>query len=201
MAISKEEQIRRYADKQLTWLAQHREESAGRAALAQLRRGVGRAPGELPQLWGSFLSGLPEEMYGFRGTPSHEEWAIYTALTLYALHQQGQSRCMNEENVSLGAAAGKLIGSDDPAAEHRIWKRVCSAAQADDMTELAYRLRQFISLLKAAGVGLDYVKLSGDLYDFQFPERADRVRLRWGEDFFRRKKESNNEDNKEDDLK
>ena len=34
-----------------------------RAALANLRRGIGRAPGELPELWGSFLQEMPPEFF------------------------------------------------------------------------------------------------------------------------------------------
>ena len=30
-----------------------------KAALAELRRGVGHVPGELPELWGSFLQEMP----------------------------------------------------------------------------------------------------------------------------------------------
>ena len=33
-----------------------------KAALANLRRGVGAAPGEMPELWGFFLEELPPEM-------------------------------------------------------------------------------------------------------------------------------------------
>ena len=34
-----------------------------RAALANLRRGIGRAPGELPELWGSFLQEMPPGVF------------------------------------------------------------------------------------------------------------------------------------------
>ena len=45
-----------------------------RAELAKLRRGIGHAPGELPELWGSFLLGMPESFQG-RSAPSAAEWA------------------------------------------------------------------------------------------------------------------------------
>ena len=38
-----------------------------RAALANLRRGIGRAPGELPELWGSFLQEMPPEFFSRNG--------------------------------------------------------------------------------------------------------------------------------------
>ena len=57
-----------------------------RAELAELRRGVGRQPGDLPALWGALLADMPEQLQGSNG-PSKAEWAVYTALTLFALHQ------------------------------------------------------------------------------------------------------------------
>ena len=40
-----------------------------RAALANLRRGIGRAPGELPELWGSFLQEMPRSFSAAMATP------------------------------------------------------------------------------------------------------------------------------------
>ena len=64
-------------------------ESSFRSTLAHLRQGIGRVPGDMPQLWGFFLSEMPEKWMG-NSEPSKAEWAIYLALTLFALHQQGQ---------------------------------------------------------------------------------------------------------------
>ena len=71
--------------KQLQDLPEH----PRKAALANLRRGVGRVPGDLPELWGSFLLGMPQELQSINGEPTRAEWSIYLALTLYAMHQQG----------------------------------------------------------------------------------------------------------------
>ena len=56
-----------------------------------LRRGIGKMPGDIPELWNILFDGLPEELMSKVGDPSYAEWSIYTALTLYALHQQGLS--------------------------------------------------------------------------------------------------------------
>lgn len=64
-------------------------ENQCRAELAELRHGIGHAPGELPAIWGAFLTDLPEEFYRNDGNASPGEWAVYTALTMFALHQQG----------------------------------------------------------------------------------------------------------------
>ena len=75
-----------------------------RAALANLRRGIGRAPGELPELWGSFLQEMPPEFFSRNGNPTAAEWAIYLALTLFALHQQSQEKSMCADGAGIGKA-------------------------------------------------------------------------------------------------
>lgn len=169
-----------------------RPDPAARAALAELRRGVGRKPGELPRLWGEFLDGMPEEMYSISGTPSRAEWAVYTALTLYALHQQSKdlhTENMNRPDVSFGRACAGLVKNEDD--RERIWKRLYLVCTSGDMQELGYRMRGLIQLLRNEGIGLDYPSLAADLYRFQSPEGADAVRLKWGQDFY--KKQPTNE--------
>lgn len=185
--------IRQYTQRQLARLDKQRNDSQGRAAMAHLRRGVGHVPGELPALWGSFLAGLPEELRSTSGEPSRAEWAIYTALTLYALHQQGKADSVQAEDVSLGKAALRLAGGSEDDRQ-RIWRRLNLVAQADDMPELSYRLRQLVTLLKAGGVGLDYALLAADLFEYQFEASANRVRLRWGQDFFHTSKNEEDHD-------
>jgi len=160
--------------------------------LAKLRRGIGKQPGELPELLEVFLEGMPEEMYGKDGKPSYAEWAIYTALTLFALHQQGKDHPMSiagnaEKNVagnSLGAAAGQLVRRDMER-ESAIKRRFDAIATANDFTELAYHARGLLNLLRAEDIPLDYPRLAEDLYWYQFDEKKNRIRLRWGEDYYR----------------
>ena len=95
-----------YATQQLHRL-QALPDNQRRAELAKLRRGIGHAPGELPELWGSFLLEMPESFQG-RSAPSAAEWAVYLALTLYAMHQQGNDRPMNCPGNTLGRAVRQL---------------------------------------------------------------------------------------------
>lgn len=185
--------VRQYALRQLARLDKQRNDSQGRAAMAHLRRGVGHVPGELPALWGSFLAGLTEELRSLNGEPSYAEWAIYTALTLYALHQQGKTDSVQVEDVSLGKAALRLAGGSEEERQ-RIWRRLNLVAQADDMQEMSYRLRQLVTLLKAGGVGLDYAMLAADLFEYQLEASANRVRLRWGQDYFHTSKKEEDHD-------
>lgn len=85
--MSQAQRIEQYVARRLRWL-RDLPEHPRKAALAHLRRGVGRAPGDLPELWGIFLEGMPEELESQTGKPTQGEWAIYLALTLYALHSR-----------------------------------------------------------------------------------------------------------------
>ena len=54
----KTQDVRTYTEQRLRRL-QTLPDNQRRAELAKLRRGVGHRPGELPELWGSFLLGMP----------------------------------------------------------------------------------------------------------------------------------------------
>ena len=136
---------------------------------------------------------------GRNGIPSYAEWAIYTTLTLFALHQQGKSETMNfegEEN-HLGRAVKKLVQNEEDEENIRI--KFSIVAESDDMTELSYRLKTIVRLLGNSDIRLDYVDLAKDLYLFQFERYADAIRLKWGQDFYRNFKINNSgkEDNNE----
>lgn len=177
-----------------------RSEPQIRAAHANLRRGVGRKPGELPQLYGEFLEDMPETLYSKGNEPSDAEWAVYMAVTLYALHQQSKDireNNMNQKDVSLGAAASKLVvNKDDKDEKERIWKRFYVMASSEDMQEMSYHLRGLIQLLRDKDIPLDYPRLAEDLFWFQCSrESADNVRLKWGRDFYKKLNVENEEDN------
>ena len=181
----------------ITRLEQMKDLSRQRALLAELRRGAGKRPGELPQLWGMFLWNLPEEMMGWGAEPSREEWAVYTSLTLYALHQQGAEPGKNSVNAGgqgLGRAAAKLV-ADDADARKRIQRRLNRIALASDLPDMLPHLRALVILLKGSGIGLDYPQLAKDLYEYQFYDGMSDVRLRWGRDFYRIEKSEEEPEN------
>ncbi len=169
--------------------------------MAQLRHGIGQVPGDDPALWNILFEDLPEDMLSRDGEPTREEWCIYTALTLFALHQQGRDprhESMNVTDRSLGAAAALLVALDGEDARPRVARRFNQAATAANMPELVHYLRELVQLLKSQGIGLDYPQLAADLYDYQSIERAPRVRLRWGQDFYRKKETDDNQERKDD---
>lgn len=179
--------------RRLKWLLKS-DDSTVKARLAELRHGIGSIPGSVPALWGMVFDDLPESMLGSYGKPSKEEWAIYDALTLYALHQQGKDpakKNMNVKGISLGRAAGKYVyalgGTSDD--RERVSRRFNQIALAADIETLTYYLRTFIPLLRGEDIGLDYAMLAQDIYLFQTENTIASVRLRWGQDYYSVNKE------------
>lgn len=175
-----------------------------RAALANLRRGVGYAPGAVPELWGEFLADWERFFKDDDSTPYVEyervraEWAVYTALTLFAMHQQGSESPVHTDGQcspgnpqrgapedpprGFGTAVGRLVKNQDDI--ERVLHRFNPAATAVDMAEAAHHLRGLIRILRSESIGLDYAELAADLYQLS-TESADKVRLKWGRDFYR----------------
>lgn len=186
--VSEAKQVKAYVKHKIVRLSGSNNESAVRSTLAKLRRGIGKAPGSIPDIWSITLEGLPETQYRRSDGPTYSEWAAHTALTLYALHQQGKDlkqQCMNKEGESLGTALRKLVNSEED--ENRVKRRFDAAATSDSLKEFSYHLRGLIQLLKAKDIPLDYSTLAEDLYRFQFPEVRDSIRLGWGRDYYRRR--------------
>jgi CRISPR system Cascade subunit CasB len=184
--IDEAKQIKAFIKQKIMGLSGNNNDSAVRAILANLRRGVGKKPGSIPILWSIILDGLPGELTGKEIEPTYGEWAAYTTLTLFALHQQGKdilTQCMSKEEETLGLALRKLVQSEDE--EKRVKRRFDAAATAESLEELSHHLRGLIQLLKAKDIPLDYPALASDLFYFQFSDVRDTVRLRWGHDFYR----------------
>lgn len=182
-----------FVKRQIEWLAEGKNESAAKATLAKLRRGIGKAPGSMPELWEATLDGLPEALISKGEEPTSGEWAVHTALTLYALHQQGKDskkQCMSRKGESLGISLQDLIESEED--ERRIKRRFDAAATSDSLEEISHHLRGLIQLLKNKDIPLDYPALTADLYWFQLPAARDSVRLRWGQDFYRLRRSEEN---------
>ena len=194
----KTQDVKLYAAQQLHRL-QALPDNQRRAELAKLRRGIGHAPGDLPELWGSFLLEMPESFQG-RSAPSAAEWAVYLALTLYAMHQQGNDRPMNCPGNTLGRAVRQLAERNSAGqdwTEASVLRRFNALATADSMPEVSHHLRGMIQLLRREGIPLDYPQLAEDLYQYQFVDGAPNVRLRWGRDLYASPTEKTKENEKE----
>ena len=172
--------------------------SGYKAELAELRRGVGHMPGELASVTGILLEVLPEKYFGFGNNPSYEEWAVYIALTLFAVHQQSndiENELMHQQGESIGKAIAGLIRDEND--RDRIIKKMTIILKSKDVEDLSYHLKSMIYLLRSGNIKVDYADLAQDIYKFQIREYTDSVRLKWGREFYRYALPKENESEKE----
>ena len=186
---NKVDQVYNYTASKIKYLQSIANTAPGREMLANLRRGVGKFPGELPELWGVLFEFMPEELLG-KQSASCSEWAIYTALTLYALHQQGNEKFMHINKVSLGEAAAQFALQE--GTEEHIRKRLHLVATSRKIKDLAYYLRSVIQLLSSKSIGLDYAILAKELYQMmysmehmEYEEKLSAITRKWGSDFYK----------------
>lgn len=154
----------------------------GRAALAQLRRGVGRGLGEVPEILE--LTVNPTVPRPRMDEATADEIAIHAALTIFGLHQQSQSAPMHVPRTTFGSAVGALRfgGGTENAG---VLRRFQALGTASDLTELVHHARTLVTMLRSERRGFDYGRFAEDLVAFQSPWQRDRVRLAWGRDFYR----------------
>lgn len=198
-----DEQISLYVWRRLKQFSEHPDDGGTKAALANLRRGVGKRPGDIPELWGYFLCDLPQELQG-KNEPSYAEWAIYISLTVFAVHQQGhmlRTEFMNQEGQSLGKAMRLMVQSmegDTESCEERVRFRLNQMATSMGMKELSVHLRSIVKLLSGSNIKLDYPMLAKELYWFQIPRKKSDVCLKWGRDFYTYSEVKNEKENREE---
>lgn len=159
-----------------------------RAALAQLRRGLGRGVGDVPEILELTVNPTAPRPRSDEATA--DEIAIHVALTMFGLHQQSQSARMHVPGTSFGSALGGLRfagGAENPG----VLRRFQALGTASDLTELVHHARALVTMLRGARHGFDdrrgfdYGRFAEDLVAFQSPQKVDRVRLAWGRDFYR----------------
>jgi CRISPR system Cascade subunit CasB len=186
--MSNSGEIYNFVASKIHWLEREREDGRANsdqiAALAKLRRGVGKEAGTVPEIWPYVYEGFPEELVGKGRLSLYAETAIHTALTLYAVHRQGNKVAHDKKNRSLGKAANELKNVNHTN-EQGIKRRFDALATAKTPEEIIYHSRGIIQLLKQSGVTLDYAKFAEDLFFLQCGANlAKKVQRRWGMDFY-----------------
>ena len=138
-----------------------------RGALADLRSGLGRSPGEAPRMHKYVVPFLGEAAW------ASDRW-FYLVGALFAWHPG------HEAGRSLGECFGGLRRGDgiSDSAEARF-----VALLGSHPDDLPGRLREAIGLLRSADIALDWLRLLRDLIQWDHPDRY--VQLRWARDFYR----------------
>lgn len=195
--MNKAEEIYKFVNEKILLLQTESSWSSG--MLARLRRGVGKDPSEVPDAWEITLNELPSELlcrgYSEKDSVTEAELAVHTALTLYAVHQQGINYVVSANKSKGGLSFGKAIRrliSPDKINDDPIKRRFDAMVTANDIYELSYHARGLVQLMRSSVVPIkmDYPQFAKDLYDYQ-RNGKDRVRLCWGQDFYSHEKKEN----------
>jgi len=145
----------------------------GRAALAALRRGLGRRPGEAAEMypylvpWTGNRSGRREE-------------AFYLVASLFASHPVPWH---GEGAANFGASMARVKGQEGGDGTQRRFAALLSS-HYDDLPE---HLRHAVSLCASKEVPVSWIRLLRDLPDWDDDRR--RVQLNWAREFWKRVEE------------
>ena len=131
------------------------------------------------------------------GELSFMEQAIFTAIQMYAIHQQSNVESVlkfgnNDENESrekkYKANIGDALATLRSDESESIDKRFNAMITATNFNKLSYHLRQMIKILKSKSEAkVDYAKLAEDLYWFMIG-RKEEVRLSWARSYYKYRK-------------
>jgi CRISPR system Cascade subunit CasB len=148
------------------------ERNEDRAALAALRRSLGKSPGEAVEAHRYVLPFNPA---------TWEESAYYLVGGLFALHPQSWRKDKGDRNLTnLGASFARL-GSE--VESKSIEKRFVALLNCHE-DDLAEHLRHAISLLRSKEIPVDWIELLKDLRNWNYSDRS--VQLRWARAFWGR---------------
>lgn len=134
-----------------------------RGALADLRSGLGKEPGEMGRVHKHVAPYLPEKNY-------NDRWYYLTATLFGAFPQHRGGR-------SLGAAFRPLKQKSDSMEARFV---ALLNAHPDDLDD---HLRHAVSLLKANEQPLDWFQLFQDLLQWDHPDGY--IQMRWARDFYK----------------
>lgn len=119
--------------------------NSGNLTLAKLRKGIGKAPGEIPELWSIVVEDLPEGISEEEQTAA--EWSVYIALVLY-VHHRLQQKNVHRHGGSLGSAVKLLvIKKDDPDGEKRFVSEMMRITSLTEPNMIFSRLNHLIKHL------------------------------------------------------
>lgn len=135
-----------------------------RAALARLRRGLGKRLGT-PQMYPYVIPWVGQERF-------HIERGILVA-SLFALHPAAAPR-----GRSMGIVFRHMLDGNNQDSLERRFSALLSASTED----VGGHLRHAVSLAKSKDIHVDYDRLLKDLYGWSHPDRY--VQLNWARDFW-----------------
>lgn len=166
-----------------------------RGQLAQLKRNAGQP---LPGRGVAWFYGLLDHNLQYR---SHHDEVCFLVATLYDLNRVQTEKGnryfgsignslfrLRQQKLSSSPARGLESDADIAKAVDRRFQILLDSDFAEGATsELAFRLRQTILLLKSQDIGFSPAHLICDLLDWSNPHR--KVQKRWAQDYYNAPKE------------
>jgi len=144
-----------------------------RAALAALRRGLGKRPGAAPEMFPYVVPWLPAEVSAW------DEEAFYLVGAAFAAHQIAwPAEGTPAGPTNLGASFARLAKQMESASVERRFVAMLNCRRED----LPAHLRHAVSLLRAREVPIDWARLLRDIRRWQRPDRG--VQREWAAAFW-----------------
>jgi CRISPR system Cascade subunit CasB len=147
-----------------------------RAALAALRRGLGKRPGETADPLPYVLPWVPE------GVSAAEETRWFLVASLFALHPVGWTSPPDRRQLTNLGASLALLARENESGRAGVERRFVALLNAH-YEDLPEHLRHIVALLRTHGVPVDWAQL---LRDFRYwgAERRT-VQRNWARAFWR----------------
>jgi CRISPR system Cascade subunit CasB len=146
------------------------ERKEDRAALAALRRSLGKSPGEAANAHRHILRFNP---------PHYEEKAWYLVAGLFALHPKDWSRAEGKEGATnFGASFARLNHLSESGSLEKRFVALLNSHE-DDLSE---HLRHAVSLLKTRDIPVNWLQLLRDLRNWNHANRF--VQRQWARAFW-----------------
>jgi CRISPR system Cascade subunit CasB len=161
-----------------------KKQSGAISTMAHLRAAAGKPPGYQYTVLAE--THVPDKYLHERpgDEPTDVERVKHTALTLYALHQQSTyDQPMHRDGPGLGVAISLLTRA--AASPEAVRRRFATLGTASTYDETVYHLRSLIHQLRDKKIAFDYGLLADDLVTLLRPDGHERIRARWGRDFYR----------------
>lgn len=169
----------------------YRKTSTARTKLATWARELGRPVGDCHSVLADLLPVMSAKGHSYQGEPSEAEEAAVATLTLFATMQHasatrsahrgyGPDKLFTNVGDVARAAADRNRRADGTSSMDAVFTQLVTATTWSG-TNAA--LRSIFLQATAVKPQLDYVRLSRDLTDVQFPDTRRAVHLQWAEHY------------------
>lgn len=145
-----------------------------RAALADLRRGLGKPPGTAMEMHRYVVPYLPPKL------SRRQEEACYLVAALFAYWHQGRDAVALSPPTNLGASLARMATGDNEDSLDRRFTALLKSHPED----LTHHLRQVVGLLKSNDVPVDWRELMKDLLNWDHEDHF--IQRKWARSFWGR---------------